>query len=149
MVATTGNRSVSCPVLSPTEAVCIGNIPPSPERCLVPLICGSTRASLQGCGTGTSSLLRTQEKSLSLLLPGSDCGFVKLWLEGPGFLEKANMQVLGVNRKPCHSLCEEDTSQVRNRLMAPLGHLPIALNGEFDSFTMGIPKQGQGRKARQ
>ena len=33
--------------------------------------------------------------------------------------------------------------------MAPLGHLPIALNGEFDSLTMAIPKQGQGRKARE
>lgn len=33
--------------------------------------------------------------------------------------------------------------------MAPLGHLPIVLNGEFESFTMGIPKQGQGRKARE
>jgi len=30
--------------------------------------------------------------------------------------------------------------------MAPLGHLPLALNGEFDSFTMGIPKQGKGEK---
>lgn len=70
-------------------------------------------------------------------------------LEGIGLLEKAKVQVLGPKRNPCCSLYEEDASQVRNRLMAPLGYLPIALNGEFESFTMGIPKRGQGRKARE
>lgn len=61
-------------------------------------------------------------------------------------LEKAKVQVVGVKRNLCRSLYEEEASQTRNRLMAPLGHLPVALNGEFDSFTMGVPKQGKGEK---
>lgn len=33
--------------------------------------------------------------------------------------------------------------------MASLGHLPIAHNGESDTFPVGIPKQTQGRKPRE
>lgn len=81
-----------------------------------PLTHSSTRASLQGSGTGTSSLLRTWEKSLTLLPPGADCVFGKLWLKGPGVLVKANMQVEDMKRNFCHSLYEEDSSQTRSRL---------------------------------
>lgn len=119
VVALTGNRFVPSPALSPAEGVCTGNIPPSRERDLVPLVRSSPRASLQGCGTGTSSL-RTWEKSLVLLLPGPDCGFGKPWLGEAGELEKANMQVLGEKRNLCCSLYEEDVLLTRNRLMAPL-----------------------------
>lgn len=98
---------------------------------------------------GTSSLLRTWEKSLALLLLGPDCGFGKPWLEGAGVLEKANVQVLGVKGNLCRSLYEEDASQTRIRLMAPnRPHLPVALNGEFD-FHHGDAKARKGRKARE
>lgn len=149
VVATTDSRSIPCPAPSPTEALCPGNILPSPEGHLVLLIHSSIRASLQGCSTESSSLLRTLEKSLVLLLPGPDCGLGKPCLVGAELLEKANVQVLGAKRNACHRLYKDDPYQGRNRLLFPLGHLPIALNVEFDTFTMRISKQGQGRKARE
>lgn len=54
--------------------------------------------------------------------------------------EKANVQLLGVKRNLCHSLYVPGKEQVDGSIRA------VALNGEFDSFTLEIPKQGKGEK---
>lgn len=59
-------------------------------------------------------------------------------------LEQASLQVPEVKRSSCG-----DASQSRNGLVAPLEHLPFALDCKFDSFTMEVPQQGQGRKVRE
>lgn len=131
-------------VLSPSETACTGSNLLSPERCQIPFASSSVRPLPQGCGTGTCSLLETWEKLLALLLLDPGCGFRKPRMEGAGVLQQASLQVPEAKRSSCGSLCEEDASWARDSLVAPLEHLPFALDYNFDSFTMEVPQQGQG-----